>query len=299
VQTSDGMKKIMWSFVMVSYLLLSCEEPEEQKLVVKIGNSPTCVYQSYENPGSGWVHRFYFFDLNHEETKDKKYFVAEFLSGTSDSMRIVKEPRSIDSLGRDFPAEIMEYPGLYGIGFWVNADYIVRYTPDRTAFYKDFAPKNPNEIYYFLNNRSIVGNLEGEWPNAEAVINVPDGTGPYRKVQAFFYFKHGLCLVRQQQFGSEFDDIGVPLDEGRLTLYSIDQIFPMTSSYEWETVVSAFQRNGSFPSFLFFDFKKWRYFTWKEGRTGVIGNTTYRTIEYGDYKDLDKMLKWPEGWGKP
>ena len=72
------------------------------------------------------------------------------------------------------------------------------------------------------------------------------------------------------------------------------------AKYDWaniDNVISfANDATGNFRTHLFFDFKNWRYFSWEE--SCAVG-CTERKLTLSEYKSLDGLLKWPEGWGKP
>lgn len=219
---------------------------------------------------------------------------------TRDTMKVIVSPRSIDSLALDFPADIMEYPGYGWAGQWTNPSFLLKRTYEaKPKFYKDFIPSNPASNLYFLNSEEYVESMAGKWPNAYlSQVRIPDGTGNHSKYEFYFYFKHGLCYSREIFFPAGDEDKAV---FHNYSIGAIDKITPI--AYDWETVASAFSSSHSygyfFPQHYFIDFKKWQYFVWTEGCDKLTGACANRTIQFGDYKDLDKLLKWPEGWGKP
>ncbi|MBN8653802.1 MAG: hypothetical protein J0L67_20400 [Cytophagales bacterium] len=273
--------------------------PSDEPTPVVFANSPTCAYPKVDFVDGKWLTRYYFFDLNHKDTKDKKFFVAEFMYKNYDTMRIVSPPQSIDILGSNFPSEIMDYPGYGLVNQWTNASYVLN-VDGSGSFYKNPIPTNPASNLYFLNQTQYVGSMAGKWPNAfMGPIRIPDGTGSHFKYNnTFFYFKHNLCY-NNRLFCPAGDESNPVADQA--SLKSIDEIIHGVP-YEWETVATGFSSThssgNSFPQHYFLDFKKWRYFVWTEYCDNDTGSCFNRTIEFGDYKDLDKMLKWPEGWGK-
>lgn len=282
-------------------LVLACSDPGDSVTPQPtFSNSPTCVYLRTELVDGNWRDRYYFFDLNHSETSDKKFFAAEFLAKNYDTMKVVIEPRSIDSLGINFPAEIMDYPGFGGVASWTNPEYLLKVDAFNGSFYKDPNPTNPASNLYFLNQPEYVGAMAGNWPNAYLpVIRVSDGAGGYVKYSnIYFYFKHDLSYSRKAFYP---DGTTTDPEPEAFSLKAINDMV-IGPDYEWETVESAFSsphsKGPAFPQHYFLDFKKWRYFVWTEGCNGEAGCLN-RTIEFSDYKSLDKMLKWPEGWGQP
>ncbi len=297
-QTKKVMKRSFYLLALI-YCVFACSEPDEP--VPIFANSPTCAYFSTDYVDGKWVDRYYFFDLNHAETKDKKYFVAEFMYKTRDTMRVVSEPQSVDNLGSNFPPEIMDYPGYGWAKQWKNPSYLLKVDGFSGSFYKNPIPSNPASNLYFLNQSQYVGAMAGKWPNAYmGPIRIPDGVGGHYKYNdTYFYFKHGLCF-NQSLFCPAGDESNPTVQN--FSLKSINAVI-LDTPYDWETVEAGFSSIHSYgiyyPQHYFLDFKKWHYFVWTEGCDNDTGSCFYRTIEFGDYKSLDNLLKWPEGWGKP
>lgn len=70
-------------------------------------NTPNLVAINYKWDASiGWwsADGFIFYDLNHDDNKDKKYFIAKI--ARYDSLKIVKGPLPIDSVATNWPAEV-------------------------------------------------------------------------------------------------------------------------------------------------------------------------------------------------
>jgi hypothetical protein len=291
--------KTVFYFLALMGCLFACSEPETPSPASAFENSPTCAYFAQDLVDGKWISRIYFFDLNHQLTKDKKFFAAEFMYKGRDTMKIALPPQSIDNIAIGFPEDIMDYPGYGWVAQWKNASYVLNRSSG--AFFKDFIPTNPASNLYFMNDPQYVGSLAGKWPNAYlSYIRVPNGTGGHTQYTGYFYFKHKKAFIGGNTYST--GDESEVINYGILKLKDIDDI-DLGASYEWENVDAAFSSthsNGSFfPQHYFIDFKNWRYFVWTEGCDSTTGDCLNRTIEFGDYQSLDKLLKWPEGWGKP
>ncbi|MBK6966080.1 MAG: hypothetical protein IPH20_19705 [Bacteroidales bacterium] len=75
-------------------------------------------------------------------------------------------------------------------------------------------------------------------------------------------------------------------------------MFPGTPNYDWVNVnnVIFYQNEFGWDTHVFFDFKNWRYFTWKEECVNYPDCSSIK-VTMGSYKSLDTFMAWPEGWG--
>jgi len=241
-------------------------------------NTPTCAYYNQENVGGNWVDRFYFFDLRDTSTSKKMYFKARRVYANSDSLEIIVQPQSIDSIARNFPKELTNDVGFGWVGQWRNNLYRLKIIGGN--FVKEFSTN-------YLNDPSIYGSLAGKWPQAEIIqIQEPNGVGGVIKHSGLFYFKENKCYHTSPPISSTY------------SIKNISNITTGASSYDWTNVSSYFTYwRGAYQSHYFLDFKNWRYFTWEENPT-YVGGALQLQLVYNDYKSLDKLLKWPTGWGK-
>jgi hypothetical protein len=281
-------------FTLVILLLASCKKDTDTTTAnppSKFANSPTCAYY---HTAIGSKQLITFMDLRSTNVSEKKYFTVELkFIGTKDSFEVVTSPRSIDSLGKGFPAEITEYPGFGFPNQWINPQYMLK--TSFGTYYKDTIPRNPASNIYYLYQYFTSGGLQGEWPQSNIdYLNEPTGINGdvIRHTRTIFYFKKGYCL----------DATNIEPNAAPKNLNSFYRGSP--NIYDWQNVNAVIGIGGSLlpntrtVNMYFLDFKNWRYFSWIQ-HPDVTTGTALLATKFTGYESLDKFIKWPEGWGKP
>lgn len=225
-----------------------------------------------------------FYDLNHDNNKDKKVIIAKFLNTGIDTMGIIKGPLPIDSIAENWPANVKSggfgyssdmvisaYMGMRQNG--VNASGKINYRYDSLVHFTNGWGANFSDGMSWLN---------GKTPQGNATIKIPDGVGSYSANNTIFYFKEGQCKLYYSQ--------NLPM--------SISSLVAGAGNYDWPNVsnVVSWTNTWGFYTHVFFDFKNWRYFSWEE--SCASGGCLTIKLTMSSYKSLDKLLKWPAGWGK-
>ncbi len=225
-----------------------------------------------------------FYDLNHDDNKDKKVIIAKFLNTGIDTMGIIKGPLPIDSIAENWPANVKSggfgyssdmvisaYMGMRQNG--VNASGKINYRYDSLVHFTNGWGANFSDGMSWLN---------GKTPQGNATIKIPDGVGSYSANNTIFYFKEGQCKLYYSQ--------NLPM--------SISSLVAGAGNYDWPNVsnVVSWTNTWGFYTHVFFDFKNWRYFSWEE--SCASGGCLTIKLTMSGYKSLDKLLKWPAGWGK-
>ncbi len=242
-------------------------------------------------PGTGWQQKgFIFYDLNHDANKDKKYFTAERINFTSDSMKITVASLPIDSLATNWPAQVKSASYGYNTDLIVNAHMRLLVqsvnTSGRLVYSYDSIYKLSSGIatYNYLNNSLFAGAMAGQNPQGETFFRIPDGMGGITVKNTILYFKEGYYTIKTAGHPAKL----------------LSTLAPNASSYDWANVSNVISYSTDGTNFhythLFLDFKNWRYFTWAESCTP--GGCTSILLTQSGYKNLDNLLKWPEGWGK-
>lgn len=283
---------MIWSicFLLVLFVV-SCKKDTVKDTTIPSPSkfTPTCAYYSSENISGTWRDFVYFFDLSESSNSQKLYFVAKPVFANQDSLSIVVEPRSVDSLGPNFPSEIKDYPGYGWVKQWTNPIYRLKFNG---SFYKEAVPNS------LFNDASVMGSLAGKWPQAEIkyYLQEPLGNGTLLRHYAFFYFSENRCyhtsVLVSNAGNATYEPYGVR---------PINSIMPGFSKYDWTSVTAYFALYKSYndrQTHYFLDFKNWRYFTVVEGAASVGLSGTQPTISFTEYKSLDNLVKWPSGWGK-
>lgn len=272
-------------FVIVSistFVTISCKK-ESNPIAPMPSNlyTPTCAYYNQENVGGNWVDRYYFFDLTDTSTSKKMYFKARKLYADRDTLEIIVQPQSIDSIARNFPSELTNDVGFGWVGQWTNNLYRLKILGNN--FYKENLSISGHS---YLNDPSQMGSLAGKWPQAKIEFQEPNGVGGTLRHTGIFYFKENKCYHGVVPIASAY------------SVKSISSITPEAGAYDWNNVSSYFHYwNGTYRTHYFLDFKNWRYFTWEE-KPVYIGGALQLQLVYNRYKSLDKLLKWPDGWKK-
>jgi len=260
-------------------------------------NTPNfvAVYYPPKPPATGqWKPDGYiFYDLNHDDNKDKKFFIARFyLSGNIDSMAIYKGPLPIDSTAENWPSEVKS------AGFGYNTDIVINAYKGMRQMGVDATGTKSSYLYDSLKTLKIIssGNgwgsvfyegvswLNGKTPQGFTTIKIPDGVGSFTNTSVMFYFKENNCI--------RWGGVEPPI--------SISSLVPGSSAgtYDWPNVNNVISNENiwGFRTHYFIDFKNWRFFTWQE-ECAAGGCLTIKLTMSG-YKSLDNLLKWPAGWGK-
>lgn len=256
-------------------------------------NTPNFAGPYFRFSSAGGWHQagFIFYDLNHDANIDKKYFIAQRINFTSDSMKISVGSLPIDSLAANWPAQVKSASYGYNSDLIVNAGMrllVQGINPSGQLIYKyDSIHKLSGGLatYNYLNNPLFAGAMAGKNPQGETFLRVPDGVGGITVKNCILYFKEGYYTVKTAGHPSKF----------------LSTLAPNASSYDWANVSNVISYSTDGTNFhythLFLDFKNWRYFTWAESCTP--GGCASILLTQSSYSSLDKLLKWPAGWGKP
>lgn len=255
-------------------------------------NSSKTVLYDVNNPFDGSDDDYCFMLLGADNSAQKKYFKAIMIDVVKDSMQITAGPYTLDSLidVSTFPSYIKSAnSGLYLTDF-VFADSIrMRQTGSNTSGKRIFSQVEWNSgETNFVKSYSNGKQIEGSTLN---FVKIPTSSGGYIGYGIHFFFKQGKCIVHQKTTSSS-----------STTNYdrSVEDISAIIgATYDWQHVDNYFQVFGASGTtqHYFIDYKNWRYFRIKETKTSVPGTPGGQyAIEYGDYKSLDKLLKWPDEW---
>lgn len=277
------MKLSIYSFAAAYCLIaMSCKKDSASVTPTpKNANTPTCAYLNYEQKNGVYSQFLYFFDLRSKDNAQKRYFKLQWkFTGVVDSFEQDGAVHSINNLSAGFPTEITVAPGYGAVNQWTNPEY--RLLSSQNSYYKDPAVTNPQSSYYFYYQNFLSGPLAGKWPQSN-FDNYQEPTGQ-NGVNTFhartvFYFQEGLCI------------------DGN-SIKSINLLYKGAPNYDWKNVNTAIQLfNSGTNTFYFIDFKNWRFFRWKQFMNNIFSPAQLATT-FEDYQSLDKLIKWPDGWGK-
>jgi hypothetical protein len=255
----------------------------------KYANTPTCAYVSREIVDGTFQHFISFLDLSSPNTADKKYFKMQLkFVGVRDSFEMVVAPQSINTMATGFPAEITVAPGHGLLNQWTNPLYTLK-TNGGSNYIQDTIVRNPNSNIYHLYLNYKSGPLKGKFSQSNFdAYEVPTGVNGNNNAhfRTIFYFTEGLCLDANNY-------------ENTTNIKPIATWYKGAPNvYDWKNVGAGLQiPRGMSSTFYFLDFKNWRYFRWNQFRNNIFSPAQLATT-FEDYQSLDKLIKWPEGWGK-
>jgi hypothetical protein len=258
-------------------------------------NSSKTILYDVNNPFDGNDDDYCFMLLGADNTAQKKYFKAKMIDVVSDSMQIISGPYTLDSLidVSTFPGYIKSAnSGFYLTDFIFSDSIRVRQIGSNAQGKRMFLLGN-NNLY---ESNYVKAYAQGKQIEGSTLLNYfkkPNGTGGFIGYMMHFFFKQGKCIVHQKiasnSSATNYDQ-------------SVEDISTIIgASYDWENVDNYFNVTSGvgISQHYFIDYKNWRYFRIKEFKTSVPGTAGGQyAIEYGAYKSLDKLLKWPEDWKK-
>lgn len=256
-------------------------------------NSSKTVLYDVNNIGDPNDDDYCFMLLGADNSGQKKYFKAKMIDIVKDSMEVISGPYTLDSLidVSTFPSYIKSAnSGSYLTDFIFVDSIRVRQTGlnangKRVFTQVSWSGNGSNYVKPYTNGAQIEGTT---------ILNYfkkPTATGSFEGYLMHFFFKKGTCIVfsKTSASGTSVSVSGFPED--------ISSVIGAT--YDWQNVDNYFNvtTGVGISSHYFIDYKNWRYFRIKESKTSVTGTPGgQHAIEYGKYKSLDKLLKWPSDW---
>jgi hypothetical protein len=113
-----------------------------------------------------------------------------------------------------------------------------------------------------------------------------------------------LLIFKTKEMKNIYTSIAVLLVSAQLSVQSITGTWKRTGNMlediygkKADLQKIMLHSSSSFARYFAIDFKNWRFFTWQERLSTVTPHAQFAGY-WGDYKSLDRLLKWPAGWGK-
>lgn len=291
------MKKLTSILILATVAIISsCKDnntPTPQPTPTQ--NSSKTVLYDANNIFDGSDDDYCFMLLGADNSAQKKYFKAVMIDIVKDSMEITEGPYTLDSLVdvSTFPSYIKSANSMGYVSDFVFSDSVrmrqigVNAKGKRIYTQAIWNGEGANYVKPYANGAQIEGTVAFNY------FKKPTATGSFEGNLMHFFFKKGTCIVYSKSSGS-----GTALP---ITGFPEDISSVLGASYDWQNVDNYFNVTTGVgtSSHYFIDYKNWRYFRIKEFKTSVPGTTGGQyAIEYGAYKSLDKLLKWPEDWKK-
>jgi hypothetical protein len=256
-----SMKKLL-SFIAFGILFIGCSKDNEDANVLY---TPNLVTVGLSSTGS---YHFTFYDLNHADNKDKRYFRVR-RSGT-DNFVVSEEPKPLDSLATGWPAGVRHVNFASGEqNYNYNIDVYVRRWGN--AFVQESYSALPFEPIWRYMTRN----------GGNSVI--PHGHAMSSNEIYTFYFGPQSFYQKYPQHSGE-----------NLALRPIGDFCQACGTlYDWSTVkhVVVLGDNPMLGRFYFFDFEKWQYW-YVDDAIPVEERVASLPVS------LDHFVQWPQGWGK-
>ena len=257
-------------------------------------NSSKTVLYDVNNIGDPNDDDYCFMLLGADNSGQKKYFKAKMYDIVRDSMEITEGPYALDSLidVSTFPGYIKSANSGSYLTDFVFADSIrvrqigLNANGKRVFTQVSWTGNGSNYVKPYAKGAQIEGTT-----GALNYFKKPTASGSFEGYMMHFFFKKGTCIVysKSSASGAGMSVSGIPEDISSV----------IGASYDWQSVDNYFNVTTGVgtSSHYFIDYKNWRYFRIKESKTSVPGTPGgQHAIEYGAYKSLDKLLKWPSDW---
>lgn len=289
------------AYLIVSLLLIiiSCNKDEVDTTNVNANistmttgerYSPNFIARHYKTNSRGEVqiNGIAFFDLNHDKSSDKKFFVIQPIYQGRDTMKVVQAPYSVDSLALGFPNEVKSaengWSGSIKLnltdvlnvenGYWIRKTVgnVWQY-PETSGVAYGYPSQGSASYWYGTNN-----------------VNGSDG-----ETETGGWF--GLTFYCQLGYVT-----GAPRGLIDPPTTPISSALPGSGGYDWRNVdfIYSLELNNKVyldnKTVYYFDLKNWRYFTSRY--SCAEGGCFEAKITWSGYQSLDKLCEWPEGWGK-
>ncbi len=256
-------------------------------------NSSKTVLYDVNNIGDPNDDDYCFMLLGADNSGQKKYFKAKMIDIVKDSMEVISGPYTLDSLidVSTFPSYIKSAnSGSYLTDFVFVDSIRVRQTGlnangKRVFTQVSWSGNGSNYVKPYTKGAQIEGTT---------ILNYfkkPTASGSFEGYLIHFFFKKGTCIVYAK---SNASGVGMSVSGFPEDISSV-----IGATYDWQNVDNYFNvtTGVGISSHYFIDYKNWRYFRIKESKTSVPGTPGgQHAIEYGEYKSLDKLLKWPSDW---
>jgi hypothetical protein len=300
------MQKIILAACLCILSATACKKSNDLNPIIPVdsintGNHPNLAALDYTYYPTNTYLRIKFYDLNHDKNSDKKVFTAEFMSWGFDTFRVVKEPQSIDSIAPGWPAQVKSVAfanhaiGATNIAYQVDSRTTIKVLPN--------IPSSPNGLMFKYDSTP----RQQGFPNDHIILNSGFMEGRtcrgyltqvkvFGNVNPLGYSTKRILLFPASSFFYDNSYAG----NAYTNWENLSALLPGAGNFDWTTVdavIPIFNPATSFARYFAIDFKNWRFFTWQE-RLSTITPQAQFAIDWGGYKSLDRLVKWPEGWGK-
>lgn len=285
--------KTLLALLMLITILGSCSTQD----VAPTGKNrrPLSILYNFEYNGTFKRNGYMLLDLNHDDNKDKKFMVIDVENAPGGGYQFVikRGPLPIDSLATNWPAKVKSVFYGYNTDMTVDAYMSLRMNSvsnGRINYTYDSTHRMSGTIYMvnYLWNPLYAGRMVGKTPQARAFYWDLDANGNAKPKDIIFYFNE-----------SAYTNV-ISIGHGDQPLTTLVNGIP-TVTDDWKKVDAVLTLEGAYYSHFYFDFDAWQYFTTRDFCPSTHGAPCPGggSVQYSDYRSMDDLMDWPEGWGKP
>lgn len=274
-------------------MLASCKKDSSPSSAATKQSGNISILPNIEYEGGTWKRKgFILLDIDHADNKDKRFMVIDVQAAGSADPRfvILKGSQPIDSLATNWP------PQVRSVAFGLSSDIIVsahmrmqtqQVTNGRFTYLYDSLQKFPSSIYTYnyLHNPLYAGAMVGKTPQGRAGFWMPDQSGNSKPIDIIYYFRE-----------ASYTNV-ISIGSGSMPLVKMIDGLLFTND-DWKQVDAVMSVEGSYNSHFFFDFDKWMFFSFSDFCPSTWGMPCSGGLQTADYKSMNTLMTWPEGWGK-
>lgn len=280
---------ILYIILLAGLQLTACTKSkgDEDKKTSTSGRKPNSILYNWKYNGATWVlDGFMMLDLDHADNKDKAYFTFDLVNTTSGfKFKLKKGPLPIDSLAENWPAEVRDVSFGYSNDMTVNQYMRLQSqtTGPRFNYRYDSIHKFSTGIYIvnYLHNPLYAGTMVGQNPEARTSGWRPDESGNAIPADVIYYFSK-----------EAYSDVVSPGNGGR----SLVSYYPGFTLWKYVDMAMTFE--SAYNYHLYFDVDEWRFFSVKSNCPSSYDAECIKgSLQIVDWKSMDELMDWPEGWG--
>ncbi|MGN6420778.1 MAG: hypothetical protein ACTHMC_24925 [Pseudobacter sp.] len=280
---------ILFVVLLAGLQLTACKKNGDDDRKSSVSNrKPKSILMNWKHNGTTWVRDGYMIlDLDHAENKDKSYFTFDLVNTTSGfKFKLKKGPLPIDSLAENWPAEARDVSFGYSNDMIVNQYMRLQSqtTGPRFNYRYDSIHKYSTGIYMvnYLHNPLYAGSMARENPQGRATGWRADGAGNSIPSDIIYYFSK-----------ESYSEVSVP-GYGGIALSGL-----LSGYNPWIEVDMMMTFESTYNSYLFFDVDEWRFLSFESNCPSSYGTACLKgTVQYVDWRSMNELMNWPEGWGK-
>lgn len=280
---------ILYLLLLAGLQLTACKknEGDGNKKPSVSNRKPNSILYNWKYNGATWVlDGFMMLDLDHAANKDKAYFTFDLVQTDAGfRFKLKKGPLPIDSLAENWPPEVRDVSFGYSNDMTVNQYMRLQSqnTGPRFSYRYDSIHKFSTAIYIvnYLHNPLYAGGMAGQNPEGRAGGWRPDNMNLAIPSDVIYYFSK-----------EAYSEVVSP-GNGEQSLSSLFNGYTI-----WKDVDMVMTYESGYNHDLYFDVDQWRFFSIKNTCPSIYGAECLKGfIRQLEWKSMNELMDWPEGWG--